>query len=144
MNQNKCNFYIDFIDIDVLLISINENNFSQIYYDLISSLFHSQSNNKFVSFTQTNDEISLFIDKDSITENLRNQKLNIDDDIYKVIEIHEFETGINHIGIVNKISSVFSKNNIPILYVNSFNKNFILVKKEDYDKVVEIVNDIYL
>lgn len=63
-------------------------------------------------------------------------------DIYRVIQIHENGSGIDHIGIVSEISSLFTDINISILYINTYNNNFILIKENDYKKGIDALSKI--
>ena len=50
--------------------------------------------------------------------------------VYHMINIHEDAPGIDHIGIIALISSTFSKNSIPILYINTYSYNLVIVSSE--------------
>jgi hypothetical protein len=58
-----------------------------------------------------------------------------------VIQIHENSSGMDHVGIINRISGILTKNNIPILYINTFNNNYILVKEQDFDLTTSIFKE---
>jgi len=51
-----------------------------------------------------------------------------------MINIHEDSPGIDHIGIISTISAEFSKNNIPILYINTYSYNLVIVAAEWLEK----------
>lgn len=55
---------------------------------------------------------------------------------YTAINIHEDIPGIDHIGIVNYISGHFMKEGIPLLYINTYAYNLILVS-EDYVNIAQ-------
>ena len=63
-------------------------------------------------------------------------------DTYRVIQIHEGCSGIDHIGIVSEISSLFADINISILYINTYNNNFILIKENEYKKGIDALTSI--
>ena len=44
------------------------------------------------------------------------------------------------IGILSKISSVLAENEIGIFAISTFNTDYILTKKENYDKVIDVLN----
>lgn len=91
-------------------------------FDLIQTLIYSKD--KFISFTVSEREISLITDAPVNDWNIK------DPSTFRIFEFHEGASGINHCGIVQTLSRVFSNAGIEILYVNTFNKNFILVKEE--------------
>jgi hypothetical protein len=82
---------------------------------------------------------SLFI-QDRIYNNKLIYSLDNDIDVTKEVgyfymfNIYEGNCGISHLGIVNYISDVFIRNNISILYINTFNENIILVPEKDLEK----------
>lgn len=57
---------------------------------------------------------------------------------YDVFDLHEDLPGIDHVGIIHRISGFFLQRNIPILYVNTFGHNLVLVS-EEYRSVVNQV-----
>ena len=61
---------------------------------------------------------------------------------YSIINIHEDLPGIDHVGIVNKISGYFVENNIPLLYINTFSYNLILISDEYIEKALEVLKKI--
>jgi hypothetical protein len=85
----------------------------------------------FYSITQSEDEFSFFIDVEQ-AEIIQNalKKLHIGynhmPEVYQIIRLYEDSHKINEHGIVAQISDYFAKQNIPILYINSFNNNFVL------------------
>ena len=50
---------------------------------------------------------------------------------YNIINIHEDVPGIDHVGIVHYISGIFYKEQIPLLYLNTYSYNLILIS-DDY------------
>jgi len=61
---------------------------------------------------------------------------------YNVINIHEDLPGIDHIGIVHKISGYFVENEIPLLYINTFSYNLILISDEHLEKALNVLEKI--
>uniref|UniRef100_A0A6C0KD75 CASTOR ACT domain-containing protein n=1 Tax=viral metagenome TaxID=1070528 RepID=A0A6C0KD75_9ZZZZ len=58
---------------------------------------------------------------------------------YHIVNIHEDIPGIDHIGIVHHISGIFYKNSIPLLYVNTYAHNLILISEEFIDKAMGVL-----
>ena len=58
---------------------------------------------------------------------------------YTAINIHEDLPGIDHIGIISTISKVFTEHNIPILYLNTYSYNLILVADDWREKALTIL-----
>ncbi len=61
---------------------------------------------------------------------------------YYLINIHEDVPVIDHVGIVHYISGLFFKENIPLLYLNSYGYNLILISDEYFEKAKMILNKI--
>jgi hypothetical protein len=80
----------------------------------------------FFSLTINDDEISIICD--SFIENYIQGIEHIVLKNYKCIRISDDYDNINYVGIVKKISTLLTEINIPILYINSFNNNFIIVE----------------
>jgi len=58
---------------------------------------------------------------------------------YHVYSIHEDCPGLSHIGIVHYLSGLISKENIPILYVNTYGSNLVFVSDEYNENAVSIM-----
>lgn len=50
---------------------------------------------------------------------------------YDVFDLHEDVPGIDHVGIIHRISGIFLEMGIPILYVNTFGHNLVFVAEEN-------------
>jgi len=61
---------------------------------------------------------------------------------YTVINIFEDLPGIDHVGIIYNISRLFLKENIPILYINTYGHNLILVSEEYLNRALETLKTI--
>ncbi len=75
----------------------------------------------------------------SLTHHVFSKLCSSDQRIYNAIDIHEDVPGIDHIGIIYNISKFFSENNIPILYLNTFGHNIILVSDEHMSNALTIL-----
>ena len=45
------------------------------------------------------------------------------------------------IGILSKLSGILAENNIGIFAVSTYNTDYILVKKENFDRAMDVLND---
>ena len=61
---------------------------------------------------------------------------------YRVIDIHEDVPGFDHIGIIYRISKRFVVKQIPILYVNTYGHNLILVLDQHVFGAMEVLKEI--
>jgi len=124
----------DFIklDINVRVITIPIESYKENFFHIIKILLEK---NIFMSLTISSEEISLILDEKylSFFGKKDDNCIVIDRNIYNVYQVFNTDgSDIEYIGIVNKISSIFKEKELPILYINSFNNNFILVSDE-YD-----------
>lgn len=59
---------------------------------------------------------------------------------YTVVNIYEDLPGIDHVGIIYNISRLLLEKNIPILYINTFGHNLVLISEEYINNATEILN----
>mgnify|MGYP003385332132 CR=1 FL=1 len=97
--------------------------------------------NIFYNINEGDNELSLIID---ISMEQYYKKINCVyfPDFYRVIQVHENCSGIEHIGIVSEVSALFTDINVSIMYINTYNNNFILVKDKDYKKAIDALSKI--
>lgn len=109
--------------------------------NLFNTLMEYSGNDYFYNINEDDDdEISLIID-----DRIDMSAININEKIknsYRVIKIHENRSGVNHVGVVTEISSLFTDINIPIMYLNTYSYNFILVKKKDHSKAMKAIQSL--
>jgi hypothetical protein len=97
--------------------------------------------------TQLKDEITLYHivkdDEENKTNNHILSRLCISDQrIYNIINIYEDIPGIDHVGIIHKISKLFIEKNIPILYINTYGHNIVLVSEENMSVAINSLKKI--
>lgn len=61
---------------------------------------------------------------------------------YRAIDIHEDVPGIDHVGIIYQISKRFVEKQIPILYINTYGHNIVLVLEEYLPRAFEVLKEI--
>ncbi len=136
INYNSM-FYVKVNKYKVKLYNLTKKQYKQ-YFNQIMEIF--ENDNIFCSITKdlSSDYFSLFIQLSDLTITMDDDDdIMKDPNLFNIFSIYEYENGINHLGIVSNISSIFSKYNISILYVNTFNENLILVTENDYEKALE-------
>jgi len=127
----------------VKIYKCNRESFSDI---VIKHKIYSFSND-ILCQTFLDDEITFYMYVNDIKENKISHYLmsNVcisDQRLYNIIDIHEDVPGIDHIGIINYISKFFLEQQIPILYINTFSHNIILVSDEYMEDVSLILKNI--
>ena len=125
-------FYLELLEPKIALFAFKLEQNDDIKLYLIKHIFFNKDNT-FYSLTQNDNEISLFIDQKHMDELKKIPNANCFPD-YKVIKVFDSHDGISHIGIVSRLSKILADSEISILYVNSFNNNYILIEEESIDK----------
>jgi len=121
-----------------------------VYYHLAKAIFFSDPNYKsrFVHWNETQNEMSLFIDKKSCDFLLKSfpdevkQFMIYDDTIFVAFQLYTDENDIFNTGITSFISTKLAEQNIPIIYCNSFNNNYILVPETYQTQAMNILKKI--
>lgn len=130
---------------------VSDNNIrDQVIFHMIKSLFFYTQDykNKFINYSQTKSEVSMFLDKGSLDRFLHGlsteakELMNTDDECYKVFEIFTDFNDLHTPGVTSSISSKFAEKNIPIIYSNSFNSSFILISEKHYIKAISILKSL--
>ncbi len=95
----------------------------------LDSLFNKA---RFVSLTKTADELSLVIDSDNMP---KVQFANEGWKAFKIIGPLDFSL----VGIVQKVIEPLAANNISIFNLSTFDTDYIMVRKEQVNKAVEVL-----
>ena len=116
------NIELDLLEFELTIAKLTE-------IEDLDSLFRKT---RFVSLTKTTDELSLIIDSGSLP---KNQFANEGWKAFKIIGPLDFSL----VGIVQKIIEPLSANNISICSLSTFETDYILVRKEQLNKAVEVL-----
>ncbi len=125
---------VEYPDLKVALILIPKRLKNYFWHALNKHTYFSEEE-LFYSQTESKEELSLFIDQRASKDFLHDE-VNIIYN-YRLIQIYEQNSGIENIGIAKKISSVFADNKISIIYINTFNNNFILIPESNYEQALK-------
>ena len=93
-------------------------------------------------YSNIEDEITVYkyISNDDLLFEMNS--ITFDPREYTIFNIHEDIPGIDHVGIVNHISGIFSKENIPLLYLNTYSYNLILISSEHIEMAKKLLEDL--
>ena len=128
--------YCEILSNNINLYSFHLEDKKNILFTLFLLSFNEK--NIFISFTNHDSELSIICD--NVIEKYLDKHINYTVlKNYKCIRIYDTADNINNIGIVSKISTLLKDNNIPILYINSFNNNFILFEDQLLEKIISII-----
>ena len=101
----------------------------------VEDLSMADLNSEFVFVGKTDEEISLVCDTAVVPENTTERS-----DGWKAFRI-EGKLDFTLIGILSKISTALAKNNIGIFAVSTFNTDYILVKADDFEKAMTVLDE---
>jgi len=114
----------------VLLYAIPETDRNSLKLDIINIICN-RDKNTFYSLTESDDEISLLIDElhlEKLTNNWEGNKY------YVALRIVETNGFMEQAGLISRMANIFAELEIPILYITSYNNNYILLEEEYMDK----------
>lgn len=94
----------------------------------------------FVSYTSSKGEKSLVIEKRYLEDYI---DMFFDPPVYKNFELQFTQSCVDEAGIVNEISGIFLNCDppIPIVYINTYGKNFILIRHEDTPNAIDVLKE---
>ena len=120
---------------NIKLYNLNKNQYNKYLFNINQLL-----NTNIIYFIGKNFKnanfFSLFIEECDLTKLLDKDDITNSYDSFHILNLYEDDCGINHIGTVNYISNIFMKNQISILYINTFNENIILVSEKDLENAI--------
>ncbi len=137
-------FYFDLIDTKIQLLSVKTHDKNIVLPYILNLMYTTETNNntnKFFCITQGETELSLFVPDtvaQSILQNLPGYACGVSEK-YTVLRVFQDTHMIEESGVVSEIAKFFAERNIPILYVNSFNNNYILVRERDQHVLDEFI-----
>lgn len=122
----------------VTMISTSLNDYKSKQFDMINIITHSESA-KFFTFIYNQDELTLYYDKAmeqyvSLYDCIRRH----DHVCYKISNLCDL---MDESGCINTLTSIFTQQKIPILYLTAFNNDNILIPIEyetEADKLLGI------
>ena len=106
------------------------------FYDIINDI---------LCQTMLDDEITFYfhvLEKNAASHAVFQSICVHDPRSYRAIDIHEDVPGIDHVGIIYQISKRFVDKQIPILYINTYGHNIVLVLEEYLPRAFEVLKEI--
>lgn len=115
---------LQLLDLNLAIAKLSE-------IDNLDDLF---AKTKFVSFTKTKDELSLVIDIENLP---KHQFVNKGWKAFKIIGPLDFSL----VGILQQVICPLSDNGISIFTISTFDTDYILVKKQQLQRAVEVLKE---
>lgn len=101
----------------------------------VTDLSQADMDREFVFVGKTDEEISLVCETSAVPGNTTERS-----DGWKAFRI-EGKLDFTLIGVLSKISTALAKNNIGIFAISTFNTDYILVKAEDFEKAMDVLDE---
>ena len=92
--------------------------------------------------TMLDDEITFYfhvLENNAASHAVFRSMCEYDPRLYHAIDIHEDVPGIDHVGIIYQISKRFVEKQIPILYINTYGHNIVLVSEHSLPFALDIL-----
>ena len=128
-------YFVEKLDKTILLFKFHEHDRDKLIVSLIKNVLF--KNDIFYYLASSDDEISLFIENYPEINELKNLNCPCMSN-YNIIKVFGDVNNITHIGIVSILSTILAQSHIPILYVNTFNNNYILLEHEYYSSAIKL------
>lgn len=107
-------------------------------YNLEKELIFPYSPSVF-TYISFNNEYTVYKYKDNDDKFFESISKRFDPRFYHIFSIHEDCPGLDHIGIIHFLSGLFSEAKIPILYINTYSSNLILISEEYVENALKIM-----
>jgi hypothetical protein len=132
----------------VYCINLSNNFTDDIKFKLIELMFYKK--HSFVHFhsNMIDNEKMLILSGDILSRDILSEDIITDNLVdkfaqnikpYHQIQIINTNSYLDDIGLVSKISSLFSRNNISILYITTCQNNFIFVEEKDLEPSIKLL-----
>lgn len=131
--------YFKYLDEPIYFLHLNKISKELKMYYLTEILFYKNPIFFHYHTDEENKETSILVSAETITPEFLSFFDHESIDIYNCLQITNTMDFLNESGLVNKISLMFSKENISILYITTLKSNFILYDKKDDGKVRNII-----
>eukprot|EP00743_Colponemidia_sp_Colp-15_P002827 GILK01003059.1.p1 GENE.GILK01003059.1~~GILK01003059.1.p1 ORF type:complete len:325 (+),score=52.20 GILK01003059.1:42-977(+) len=105
---------------------------------LLHAFFLPQSNDRLVSFTWTDDEVSLILDEQSLNQ-FTESSLVRSPGSWRPIAVGDDPLGFDETGIVCSQAEPLFQAHIPLFYLSTFSTDYTLVMQADLDRALEVL-----
>eukprot|EP01121_Diplochlamys_sp_Union-15-3_P011781 TRINITY_DN3447_c0_g1_i2.p1 TRINITY_DN3447_c0_g1~~TRINITY_DN3447_c0_g1_i2.p1 ORF type:complete len:166 (+),score=14.95 TRINITY_DN3447_c0_g1_i2:282-779(+) len=105
---------------------------------LLKTLFFREEETTFLSFTETEDEISLLLPNNvlSFYSNANLSKFGR----WNVIERFK-KKSLNEVGVISSLSTPIAQAKVSMLYISTFSSAFIMVEEQNKEKTIQCLHE---
>lgn len=120
-------------DADFRLCGIKKDELLGHSASLLSLIFFPPQPATFISFTETEDEVSLVLDK-AILDSFSDLLYSDCGESWRLLKVGDAPLGFTETGIVSSLAECISGSNINLFYVSTFSNDYVMVPTADFAK----------
>jgi hypothetical protein len=113
----------------LVLASIKKEHLEVCTNALLKLLLFPSSNDRFFSYNDTSDEVSLILDENAVLQ-FPPEILQHTNQIWRAFQVDEGPLGFESTGIVSSISHPLARARIPIYYLSTYQTDYTMVEEE--------------
>ncbi|PRP85780.1 hypothetical protein PROFUN_05972 [Planoprotostelium fungivorum] len=117
------------------LIGIQKHLVQQVGAHILKLLLFPPSHKRFLSYTETEDEISIVLDKESL-ECIPDDIVKHSAEMWQYLKVNDGPLGFTETGIVSSIADTLSHAGVSIFYISTFETDYVLIAEADSEKAV--------
>eukprot|EP01128_Nolandella_sp_AFSM9_P003896 TRINITY_DN1712_c0_g3_i1.p1 TRINITY_DN1712_c0_g3~~TRINITY_DN1712_c0_g3_i1.p1 ORF type:complete len:298 (-),score=63.54 TRINITY_DN1712_c0_g3_i1:113-1006(-) len=121
--------------LDPRIRSASIRSFDDCWAALLKLMFVSD---RFFAFANDGDEISLFLDEDSL-DLFAEESLVVSPEVYSAIQVFEGSHVINDVGYIHRYTTALAQSEIEILYLSTYYTNLLLIEENDCERALELL-----
>jgi len=140
---------VDTLPYRLFLVSVQRDSLDSCIKPLLHLSFYSDMRSTFFSYTDTDEEISLILDEESVryfkSAVGSNVSFTVAPDGWKAIQVDEEATMIDATGIIANLSAPLTDAGIGMIYLSAYECDLILVQESQIDEAVScLFNKIFV
>lgn len=133
--------YFKLLDDFIYFINVHHLSKEKRMYYLMEMLFYKEPIFFHYHTDMENRETSILINRDAINPEFLSFFDRKDIEIYRCLQVTNTMDFLNESGLVQRMSFIFSQQNVPILYITTMKSNFILFENKFLEQVEKITNE---
>jgi len=102
---------------------------------ILKLLLFPSSVGRFLSYTETEDEISMMLDEESLSI-IPYDVLKNSEDKWKYLKVNDGPLGFTETGIASSLADTLSAAGVSIFYISTFETDYVLITKQDAETAV--------
>jgi hypothetical protein len=125
--------------LEIKLCSLDKDSLPSLGSWLIKLVFFPSTKPRFFSYTITEDEISLILDRSLLETFPGKSSLQVSAETWKLIRVADGPLDFEEYGIVYSISEPITKAKLSLLYISTFSTDYLLVQQSSFHDAVRVL-----